>query len=537
MQSIKISDWPIYFRNILRVGDLESNIGVVTLWTERDVVQKVLSKKDYAAIGNLYASAGINHMLRNIFANPNIRYLVIWGADMSQSGHALVKFIQKGIDENYRIVGARGELEKEIPKKAIEEFRQNIKIIDLRGKTIAELKKTIESLEKLPPFRKKPEIFPPAKPDVSYFPSEEVGFRVQAETVAQTWLKILNLISRYGRTEKTRYASNNELKEILNLTVVITKENPDKEYFPHYLPFSKEELLAYYPEMMTSRRIQTAAYNYGHRLRNQQGINQIKEIISLLKRRPFSKKGFAVLYRVDDWKKVDSSDTPCMTQLHARITQNKLFLTAYFRSQDMFHGWPRNAFALRKVQKEIAAGVGMKMGPLSIITMSAHMYADDWKTAGEILKENYLKELKYAPRYPHLVLDPRGNWLIDIEYEADFVPDSFYVAPSHTHAIVASPRPFRGQSFKRALGKGKIVAKLFPDERMKAPLATFEGRTAKEVFWQIVDWELMVNPGHIFSIGEELTKAEIALRLGLEFKMDAPLDFTKKVKLSARHHK
>lgn len=518
IMSIIHPDWPLYFKNILRVGDLSSNVGVVTLWTERDVVERALNKKEYAAIGNLYAAAGINHMMRNIFANPMIRYLVVWGADMSQSGHALVKFIEKGIDKSYRIIDARGELEKEIPKKAIEEFRKNVRVIDLRGKPLVEVKKTISSLPKQKPFSKEPKVFPPAKPKLSEFPSESAGFRAEGDTVAQTWLKIINLIQRFGKTEKTRYASNNKLKEILNLTAVIDKENPEKEYFPHYLPFSRSELQAYYPEMMTARRIPGAAYNYGQRMRAQDGINQVKEIIELLKRRPFSKKAYAVLYRVDDWKKADSSDTPCMTQLHARVTQNKLFLTAYFRSQDMFHGWPRNAFALRRVQKEIADGVGFPMGPLTIITMSAHMYADDWRTAEEILKTSYLAELKYKPRYPHLILDKRGNWFIDVEYDAFFSPDPFYSAPLHTHAV------------KNKKPTGKIVAKLFADEKMQTPLITLSGRTAKEIFWQIVDWDIMALPSHIFSIGEELTKAEIALRLGLEYKMDAPLDFGKKIK-------
>jgi len=573
--------WPIYFKNILRVGNLTSNVGVVTLWTERDVIEKQLDKKDYAAIGNLYAAAGINHMMRNIFANPNIRYLIIWGADMSQSGHALTKFIQKGIDDKYQIIDARGEIEKEIPKNAIEEFRKNVQVIDLRGKPMGLIKDTIKKLPKREAFAKKPRIFPPAKPAVSQWPSESVGFRAEGDTVAQVWLKILNLIQRYGKTEKTRYASNNKLKEILNLTAIINKEDPDKEYLPHYLPFSMAELKAYYPEMMTSRKIPGSAYNYGDRMRNQiinsesdvilasesaswrrarpgsgndsgqvlrqaqdnarmtfKPIDQIKEIIHLLKRRPFSKKGFAVLYRVDDWKKVDTSDTPCMTQLHARITQNKLFLTSYFRSQDMFHGWPRNAFAIRKVQKEIADAVDMPLGPLTIITMSAHMYADDWKTAETILSESYLNELQYLPRFPHLILDKRGNWFIDIEYDTQLskinsqgsAPRNFYNAPAHTRAVKNPDKSASGNL------TGKIIAKLFPDERMQTPLITLEGRSAKEVYWQIVDWEIMSLPSHIFSIGEELAKAEIALRLGIEFKMDAPLDFSIKVKrtLSSR---
>lgn len=528
-------DWPIYFKNILRVGNLESNVAVATLWTERDVVEKILTKNSYAVVGNLYAAAGINHIIRNVFANPMIRYIVVWGADMSQSGHALVKLMEKGIDDKHQIIDARGELEKEIPVAAILGFRENVRVIDLRGKPFAQVNETIKNLKKLPPFAEAPRIFPPAKPNVSEWPSESVGFRAEGDTVAQTWLKILNLIQRYGKTEKTRYASNNKLKEILNLTAIINREDPKKEYLPHYMPFSMQELTAYYPEMLTKRKIPGSAYNYGDRMRNQsvdaQGralsVDQIKEIIDLLKRRPFSKKAFAVLYRVDDWVKADTSDTPCMTQLHARITQNKLFVTAYFRSQDMFHGWPRNAFALTRVQKEIADGVGIGMGPLTLITMSAHMYADDWKTAEDILKESYLPELKYQPRYPHLVLDRRGNWLIDVEYDADFTPDKFYTAPAHTHAIKhrASQRPLQED-----LLRGKIIAKLFPDEKMATPLATFEGRTAKEVYWQFVDWEIMNLPSHIFSIGEELAKAEIALRLGIEFKMDAPLDFSRKVK-------
>jgi len=130
-------DWPIYYKNILRVGNISSNVGVVTLWTERDAIAKLLDQRDYAAVGNLYAAAGINHMMRNIFANPMIRYLIMWGADMSQSGHALLKFMQNGIDEHYAIVGARGEIEQEIPKRAIELFRKHVALIDLRGKPMS----------------------------------------------------------------------------------------------------------------------------------------------------------------------------------------------------------------------------------------------------------------------------------------------------------------------------------------------------------------------------------------------------------------
>ncbi len=510
-------DWPIYYKNILRVGNISSNVGVVTLWTERDAIAKLLDQRDYAAVGNLYAAAGINHMMRNIFANPMIRYLIMWGADMSQSGHALLKFMQHGIDEHYAIVGARGEIEKEIPKQAIELFRKNVALIDLRGKPMSAIAQTIQTLAKKPAFAKKPKLFPPAQPAITALPSEHVGFHAEAATVAQTWLKILNLIAKYGKTEKTRYASNNQLKEILNLTAVITKENPEKEYFPHYLPFSQQELKAYYPEMTTNRVIPGVAYNYGYRMRTYFKVDQIAEIKKLLKRRPFSKKAIAITYDPKkDWKDVDAGDTPCLTQVLVRISDGRLILTAHFRSQDMFHGWPRNAFALRKIQKGIADYVALPMGPLVIITHSAHMYADDWKTAEEILRVNYLAELKYKPGY-HWHEDPRGNWIFDVDYDANMTPVPFYRTPGNALTVKGYPL------------KGKIIAKLYSRD-MSRVLLTFVGRTAAEVYWQIADWELVSHADHAFDLGEQLSKAEIALRLGLEYKSEEPLDFTKKIR-------
>lgn len=513
-------NWPIYFKNVLRIGDLTSNIGIVTLWTERDVIASKLNKEDYCAVGNLYAAAGINHMMRNIFANPRIRYLIMWGSDMSQSGHSLLKFIQKGVDNNYQIFDARGEIEKEIPREAIEQFRKNVTLFDLRGRQMSAISDTIKHLHKLGPFANKSRIFPEVKKVSISLPSEEIGFRVEADTVAQTWLKIINLIGKYGKTEKTRYASNNNLKEVLNLTAIIKQEDPDNVYFPHYLPFSLQELKSYYPEIMTNRKIPGVSYNYGDRMRSYFEIDQILEIKKLLSRRPFSKKAIAVTYDVKkDWKNVNKGDTPCLTQVLVRVSDRKLVLTAHFRSQDMFHGWPRNTFALRKLQKDIADHLKLPMGVICIITHCAHMYADDWKLADEIIKNYYLSELKYQPRYPHLVMDKRGNWLIDVEYQTNYIPDKFYTAPTHTYAV------------KETKLQGKIIAKHFPNDQMHLPDMILEGRTAKEVYWQIVDWETMVLPSHIFSIGEELTKAEIALRLGLEYKMDAPLDFGKKVKM------
>ncbi len=538
---LRTNPWPLLYANILRIGNLESNVGIATLWTERDVVKNYFDTKDYCVIGNLYAAAGVNHIIRNVFANPNIRYIVLWGADMSQSGYAFLRFMENGVDRNRNFINARGQIEKEIPKEAISEFRSRVQVIDMRGRKIEDVVRTVKKLAPQKPFAKKPTVFPPATSDLMTFPSEQVGFRVESDTVAKTWLRILNLINHYGRVEKTRYASNNQLKEILNLTAVITDEDPENEYFPHYLPFSLAELKAYYPEITTARRIPGTAYNYGARLRNMDGLNQIEEIKKLLKRRPFSKKLAAFTYNIkEDFEKLDESDTPCLTSVYGRVEDGKFILTAHFRSQDMFHGWPRNAFALRKLQKEIADYGGCPMGQLCLITHSAHMYADDWKLSQELVAQNWWSEFKWKPplyRYN----DPRGNWVIEFDREATEVKTPFglpapatWVFKSGRHSGKSCLAGCIAGRIQNQLDantiKGKIILKLYTVD-MQTKLAQFEGRTAKEVFWQVADQDFMFRHDHSFSLGEELAKAEIALRMGLEFEIDKPLDWTKKIKI------
>lgn len=489
--SLRTEKWPILYENILRVGDPDQSVGVVTLWTERDVIKDSLEKKDYAAIGNLYSPAGINHMMRNVLANPSIRHLIMWGADMSGSGSSLRNFFEKGVDGDYKIVDAPGQIETEIPREAVESFRTNVELIDMRGKPKEEVVKAVKKFKKEKPFRTKAELFPVAEKKVVSWPSEQVSFRIESPKVASLWLKVLNMVTKYGRVKSTRYATTNELKELLNLNAVVFDEDPENEYFPEYLPFTTNELKAYYPEWLTARRIPGMAYNYGDRMRNIDGINQIEEIKKLLQTRPDSKKMIASLYDVKvDWGAANTGDTPCITQIICGVQDKKLFMTVHVRSQDMFHGWPRNMFAARKLQKEIADSGGYPLGKLAMITHSAHMYADDWSTAQELLDKYYIKETaSYKPGF-HFNIDERGNWLIDIDWENKL-----------------------------------ILAKLMSSD-MSTELTMFHGKTAKEVFKQMGEWEVVSVTAHAFDLGAELQKAEIALNNNLrDWKQDRAINF------------
>lgn len=497
-------------------------MGICSLWTTRDVVQKLIDDMDYCVIGNLYSAQGINAMIRNVMANPNIRTIVIWGSEMSLSGHSLLKFMEKGIDGNRKIVEGRGEIEKEIPDEVVELFRKKVKVVDMRGKDAKTFKAAIKELsgQKPEPFADKPRLFSKSTPIAQVLPSEQTGFRVSSPNVAKTWLKLLNEIYKYGRPKHTRYSQDNELKEILNLTAVVTDEDPANEYFPDYLPFSLTELKAYYSELMTDREIPGVAYNYGKLLRKDFGVDQVQKVKDLLNKRPDSKKmAMTLIDPARFWHDASTSDTPCLTQLYGSVQDNKFFLTAHFRSQDMVHGWPRNTFALRKLQKDFADSAGIGMGPLTMITHSAHMYGDDFKLVENLLMEWYEKESGYTPAV-HFDLEPRGNVIVEVIPEEEAT-----TWPGFSQRYLKEPVPLAvGNALTRMPKKGKKAHKLIRATLFSpnggAPLKVFEGRVAQEVAWQISDGKYLSDPGHMMYIGLELQRAENCIISGEVYSQD-----------------
>lgn len=506
--------WPILYKQVLQVKDPTHPVGVAIMWTERQVVAKMLEDLNYCAIGNLYSSAGISAMIRNIYANPVIRKIVLWGADLSRSGQALLALMQNGVDDDFFIIGDEkgGQIEKEIGRDAIDLFRKSVEVVNLRGQPPDKLRSTLSDLSALGDLLKKPfsepKVFPTSRPKPFTFPSEQFGFRIHGQKAAQTWLKILQNIMRYGRNKSTRYTQENELKELLNVMAVVYDEDPEKPYLPHYFPFSEKDLQTYYPQVLSAKQIPGIAYTYGQRLRDHDGVDQIQNIIDLIKNRPFSKKMLAVTAKVkDDWAEVNKGDTPCLTQILCSVQDGKFFMTTHFRSQDMVHGWPRNVFSLRKLQKLISDASGVPMGAFSMITHSAHIYSDDYELVEKILKDNYDKELGYTSRQM-FETDMRGNFTVEIEE-----------VRSEKNRV---GRPYKYISQTKAVTGHEIVVKLYaPNGGLL--LKEWRGDSAMDLYIQMINiGDYFILPSHLVYLGTELQRAEFAIKEGRvsEFTQD-----------------
>lgn len=96
---------------------------------------------DVAIVGTLLTeNLGIERLVRNVVANPRIRFLVVAGADSPGAvghlpGGSLVALARNGIDAGGRIIGAPGRrpVLRNVPPGVIEHFRANVEVVDLIG--------------------------------------------------------------------------------------------------------------------------------------------------------------------------------------------------------------------------------------------------------------------------------------------------------------------------------------------------------------------------------------------------------------------
>lgn len=96
-----------------------------------------------AIVGTMHTeNLGIERLIQNVTANPNIRFLILCGEDTQQAighlpGQSLRSLIVDGVDASGRIVGAKGKrpVLKNIPPELVSAFRDQIELVTLVGET------------------------------------------------------------------------------------------------------------------------------------------------------------------------------------------------------------------------------------------------------------------------------------------------------------------------------------------------------------------------------------------------------------------
>ncbi len=502
--SVPLDLWPVYFKDRLLVGDKTAPIGVVTLWTPKETVASYLNSTEYAVCGQLYTKGGINYILRNILANPHVQHLVLCGVDRQGSGEALLQFFSSGVERSdesgpWHIVGDHKALiDSQLPLDALESVRKNVRIYDLRSHLFEAVGAKVSELYSqyfgVVPFMP-PRIYPEAEKSVAtVFPSDRSVFKVRRPYIKDAWLDALKIITRFGVHIPGMYG---DVGQVANLAIVVDQEDPDMPQLTDYMTFGEDELLRYYDGFFSRNEDASESYTYGERLFNWDGINQVDIMVEKLKRFEYDRGSMAVLWKphVDNFPpkgvQVNSLGqtkrwrVPCLVMILGQVVSGDFELTAIFRNNDVFGAWPLNAFALRKLQKEIAQRIGKQMGALTTIAHIAEIYEINWPDASHIVSaERRLDRVCQQ--------DTRSYYVVTVE-NTDIVVQ-FY-SPDGT----------------RELGEYRKDGT--------------QPKAARDLSLEILSDMLIEDLGASCDLGRQLAKAETAIKLGLHFEQDQPLEF------------
>ena len=212
---------------------------------------------------------------------------------------------------------------------------------------------------------------------------------VVATTIDDAWFQCISLVMEHGREFKIDYGSfaGQKRKELDYITIQITHPGvrplvpqiPPQYGIPN--PTSIEYVeQQYLPYLMVDHKEPDEDYTYGMYIEP-----QLRKIIERY-RRIFNETGgyrsnqeyITVSNYLDH---LEMKDPPCLRGIDTRIQDNMLHFFCYFRSWDLFAGFPSNLAGIQLMKEYMASEIGVQDGELIAASKGLHLYDHFWPLA------------------------------------------------------------------------------------------------------------------------------------------------------------
>ena len=124
-------------------------------------------------------------------------------------------------------------------------------------------------------------------------------------------------------------------------------------------------------------------YTYSERLQNYQGRNQLIDIVERLKQDMGSNRAVAVTFNpfIDN----ERADIPCLQLIQALVRDDKLILSVYFSSNDLYSIFPSNMMFLSKHGMKIGNELRVQFDYIDYHCSSLHIYETDYQQALKVI--------------------------------------------------------------------------------------------------------------------------------------------------------
>jgi thymidylate synthase len=488
---------PLYFGDRLTIINPRGTIGVVTLWSKVDYVIDRFRQagvdldpatSPIAVFGNLYGN-GLREMLRNLLYNPQIQTLVICGHNRSGSYEELKNFFDLGLkpvkgtiirykepESGEKVTPCRIKGTKRLIDDLVKPdyFKSPPKLVWLgdlidkgtgaatlaavTGSATGQVGAGPEKIARLAVLL--PEV------EVPYFPSNPRSHVVVQDTILEAWKEVLHLVIRFGHRVAL---SKGERLELQHVKVAVEKPKLETDDQLEEVNLESAKIADYQQDILLGIIRPDETYNYGHRLRSYFGLDTLGACIERLKQDPEDRKSYVTLWdNTRDLGQVEGR--PCLVSLYFRKFDQKLTLSATFRTHNAMDAYPMNLYGLKAIQDWVAREAGLAPGAIVVISHSLGLDPRELDRAMLIIGKRPFK----------VRLDPMGYFRVTLD------------------------------------GKEILVEHRFEDVTLKE----YRGQTAVSLQHQIARDVALSDINHALYLGRQLAKAEMALKDGREFVQD-----------------
>jgi len=227
---------------------------------------------------------------------------------------------------------------------------------------------------------------------------------IEAFDLDDAWFQGLSRILEYGYVYTITRGSYKGQKRLEFDFVTIRIKNPSHQIIPIIpegsgipAPTSMEYINNYLSYLLTGQKTETEDYTYGERLVDAKArvkqvlngkemvqempleVNQVEEVIKIYKTQGHGTNQAVMEIGMPSDIKLD--DPPCLRLIDTRIRYGRLHFFPYFRSWDLWGGFPSNLGGLELVKQYMAEEIGVENGEIIATSKGLHLYDYSWDLA------------------------------------------------------------------------------------------------------------------------------------------------------------
>ena len=227
---------------------------------------------------------------------------------------------------------------------------------------------------------------------------------IDAFDLDDAWFQSLSAILDKGHLYTIERGSYKGQRRLEFDFVVVRVKKPSHQIIPIIpegmsipVPTDMEYVNGYLNYLLTGAKTDTEDYTYGERLVEPKArikekvngkemikeiplnCNQIAEVIKMYKEEGFGTN--QAIMEIGMPSDLKLADPPCLRLIDTRVRYGKLHFILYFRSWDLWGGFPSNLGGLQLVKQYMADEIGVQDGEIIAVSKGLHLYEYSWDLA------------------------------------------------------------------------------------------------------------------------------------------------------------